>query len=155
MRTAAEWLDLARERAALPSDYAIAKHLGVTTQAVSKLRAGTIGLTEETATALAELADADPVTVYAEVKAARAKRTEQRAFWARVARGLAAGIILVISVGYGAPEVRAAGLWGGISACAGYTFYALARLWRRVRKRVRIVTFPTPRDGAARHLRPA
>lgn len=138
MRTAAEWLDLARDRAGLPSDYAVAKHLGITTQAVSKLRAGTIGFTEETATALAELAGADPVTVYAEVKATRAKRTEQRAFWARVARGLAAGIILLVSVGYSAPEARAAGAAatgaGGVGVCILRSW--LGR-WRRRRRRRR------------------
>lgn len=147
MYTVPEILDLARQHSGIPSDYALAKRLGVVRQTISLMRSGRLGLSEEHAEHLAELAGLDPLTVYAHAQATRAKRTTQRAFWARVARGLAAGIILVISVGSSAPEVRAAGLWGGISACAGYTFCAIARWWRRRRRAPRSalgVAFPTP-----------
>lgn len=100
MRTAAQWIDLARDRAHLPSDYAIAAELDVSRQLISMLRAGKASVGEHLAERLGELAGVDGGIVYAECKATRAKRTEIRQFWTRIARGLTAGLCVVISGGY-------------------------------------------------------
>lgn len=146
MYTVPEILDLARAHSGIPSDYALAKRLGVARQTISQMRSGALGLSEEHAEHLAELAGLDPLAVYANAQATRAKRTSQRAFWARVARGLAASVILLLSTAWSATDARAAGFSGGIWSCAGYTFCAIARWWRRRRRGRRIargVAFPT------------
>ncbi len=119
MRTSAEWLDRARERAQLPSDYAVAKALGVPRQIASQWRRGTLGMTEEQAEALARLAGAPAGQVYAEVKASRAKRTSARAFWERVARALAAVVVVAVGVPGVAP-VEAQGRAGSASQAMYY-----------------------------------
>lgn len=135
MRTQADFLDLARERAGLPSDYALAKNMGVSRQRVSQLRSGTTPLSPVQADALGQLCGIDGGIIYAEVKAVRAKRKEVRRFWERVARGLAAGMILTISATWPGGEARAVS-WE--TAAVQHVLYImrtwLARLVRRRRR---------------------
>lgn len=95
VRENAEFLDLARTRAGLKSDYQLAKRLGITRQYVSKMRAGIVPIPEHVAEELGDLTGIDGGVIYAEMMAARAKRTDARTFWERIARSLAAALAVV------------------------------------------------------------
>jgi len=94
--TNANWLDLARARAGLGSDYQLAQALGVTRQMVSKLRADAAPIPEPIADDLGRLCGVDGAVIYASCRAARAKRTDVRRFWERVARALQCALVLCV-----------------------------------------------------------
>lgn len=125
MRTAGEFIEEAK--ASGLTYYRIAKLLGVSNSHLLAIRHGTTPLTEAHAETLAELLELDAGLVYAEAKAARAKRTEVRAFWERVARSLAASLVLVLVGVFGhVPDARA-----GAAATAPVIHYAHRNRRRR------------------------
>ncbi|CAI8692867.1 MULTISPECIES: helix-turn-helix domain-containing protein [Burkholderia] len=83
MKTTGEWLDALKERLNLPSDYALAKELGVTRQAVSSWRNGHKTFTEEMCLQIAEKLDVSPFEVLATVKIEWIKDADRRAVWTR------------------------------------------------------------------------
>lgn len=77
------YLDEALERLKLPSDYALAAALGVTTQAIYKMRGGgAMGTT--TAAKIAEILELEPLKVIADVELERATGPEERELWKRI-----------------------------------------------------------------------
>lgn len=81
-----EILDLAKTRAGLPSDYALARRLGVTPQAVSSWRSSTRPRYPEVlhACLLAEICALDPMKVLADIemdKAEHYSRTNELSAW--------------------------------------------------------------------------
>lgn len=147
VRTNAEFLDLARERAGLTSDYQLAQRLGITRQYVSKIRAETVPIPEPVADQLGELIGIDGGVVYAEMMAARAKRTDVKVFWERVARSLAATLAAVfIGVSVGVPDASARAANG-----SGYTLCEVKARRRRIAGRWLSVLFRTraPAPGMA------
>ncbi|KVD37924.1 helix-turn-helix domain-containing protein [Burkholderia ubonensis] len=83
MKTTIDWLDAVKARLDLPSDYAAAKVLGVTRQAVSSWRNGHQPLPEEMCLKMAEILDVSPFEVLATVKIERIRDEERRAVWTR------------------------------------------------------------------------
>jgi len=135
MRDNAYFLDLARERAGLPSDYRLARALGISRQMVSKLRAGAVPVSEPIADELGRLCRVEGVVIYAQTQAARAKRTEVRAFWERVARGWGVGASACVLAG-----ALLAALPAPAGASVGALFdkvYILRSRWRRAWRRMR------------------
>ncbi|MBD1410261.1 DUF3693 domain-containing protein [Burkholderia contaminans] len=82
MKTTAQWLDALKERLGLPSDYAVAKALGVTRGAVSHYRTGRSAFDDVTAVRAAELLGMDPAVMLASVQYERAKNEDVREAWA-------------------------------------------------------------------------
>jgi transcriptional regulator with XRE-family HTH domain len=74
-----EYLDLARARAGLPSDYALAARLGVTRQAVSSWRSPTRPRYPEVLHGylIAQLCGADPLKVLADIEMDKAEHYEK------------------------------------------------------------------------------
>jgi transcriptional regulator with XRE-family HTH domain len=81
MRTTIQYLDALKKRLDLPSDYAAAKVLGVTRQAVSKYRNGQSVFDEATAARAAELLGIDPLEVISACKAESAPDAFMRKVW--------------------------------------------------------------------------
>lgn len=90
MKTTVEYLDAVRARLDLPSDYAAAKHLGVTRAAVSRYRQGGGAFDDTTALRVAYILDVDPLEVIAAANVERARDTVTRSLWEK-AWGKAAG----------------------------------------------------------------
>ncbi|MCX5545677.1 helix-turn-helix domain-containing protein, partial [Paraburkholderia sp. CNPSo 3076] len=81
MKSTEQYLDEVRERLELPSDYALAKALGLTRASVSSYR---VGRTLPDDLACARIADAigcDPMEIIAAINYQRAKNDEARALW--------------------------------------------------------------------------
>lgn len=86
MPTTAELLDRAKEKNRIPSDYALAKKLGVVRQRISQIRCGrAIALKDMSAIKLANLLDVEPGYVFASIAAEYAKSPEARDAWTRTA----------------------------------------------------------------------
>ncbi|MBN3781134.1 helix-turn-helix domain-containing protein [Burkholderia sp. Ac-20345] len=83
MKTTVEWLDAVKARLSLPSDYALAKELGVTRHAVSGWRNGHKTFNEEMCLQIAEILDVSPFEVLATVKIEWIKDADRRAVWTR------------------------------------------------------------------------
>lgn len=94
-RTTVEFLDAIKARHNIPSDYKLAKFIGVAQQTVSNYRVKGIGFDDELAIRVAELLEIDPGYVLACIHAERTKRPQVRDAWEKVARGLAASLAAV------------------------------------------------------------
>lgn len=90
MKTAADWLDDLKAAYNLPSDYAVAKMLGVNQSEISSARKGRRDLSEKQCFAIAELLDVNGVVVWASIKAAKSDIPKMRKDWQEVAEKLAA-----------------------------------------------------------------
>lgn len=146
MKTA-ELLDLARARADIPSDYRLAKILGVTSQTVSQWRSGRQYPDLLKVFQLAELAQLQTVSVAAELeldRAERAARPEQANAWRQVLEklgGIAAAVIVSVglggaSIGANPASARVSGE-GGPSSPSVDTRYTLCAKRRRKAARAR------------------
>jgi hypothetical protein len=87
-----DFLDLVKRRHNVPSDYALAKLLGVRHQTVSMYRTADSTLGDQTALRVAELLELRPEYVLACVAAERAQVPGVRSAWLRAAQTLAAGV---------------------------------------------------------------
>lgn len=76
-----EYLDEAKNRLGLPSDYALSKALGLTTSAISNYRAGRSRIDDDVALKLANLTGRNPLEVIAAANFERAKTPEMKAIW--------------------------------------------------------------------------
>jgi DNA-binding XRE family transcriptional regulator len=79
-----EVLDRLKAKLDLPSDYAIAKVLGVTRESVSQLRNGKTSMGIETAMKAGEILQIDGHAIYAQGQIERAKKPEIVEFWKSV-----------------------------------------------------------------------
>jgi plasmid maintenance system antidote protein VapI len=77
-----EYLDEAKSKLGLPSDYALSKALGLTTSAISNYRAGRSRIDDDVALKLANLTGRNPFEVIAAANLERAKSPEMKALWA-------------------------------------------------------------------------
>jgi predicted transcriptional regulator len=76
-----ELLDAVKARREITSDYALAKVLGITQQAVSSYRAGNSAISDDVALTVAEILQIHPLQVIAAANAERAKTPEQKERW--------------------------------------------------------------------------
>lgn len=74
-------LDRAKTRSNLPSDYALAKVLGIATGNLSNIRKGRNHPSNEEAVKLATLAGLDEMQVIAEIELRTAKTEKKKEFW--------------------------------------------------------------------------
>lgn len=140
----AQLLDLARERAGIPSDYRIAKLLSVAQQTVSNWRHGRAWPTLLQVFKLAEWAGIEPALAVAEIERYRTEcqgREEQASAWRQVLEklgGIAAAVI--VSVGLGGltgvanpASARVAGEHGGSSAAVDRSIHSARKRRRSTR----------------------
>ena len=85
METTRQLYERAKEAAGVPSDYAMAKVLGVTRAAASQYKHGTSTFDDERAAIVADLLKVEPGYVAACAHAERSKSAPTKAIWARVA----------------------------------------------------------------------
>ncbi|MBV8635554.1 MAG: helix-turn-helix domain-containing protein [Burkholderiaceae bacterium] len=76
-----DYLDEAKAKHGLPSDYALSKALGLTTSAISNYRAGRSRIDDDVALKLANLTGRNPLEVIAAANMERAKTPEMAAIW--------------------------------------------------------------------------
>jgi hypothetical protein len=76
-----EYLDAVKVKHGLPSDYALAKVIGVGHTTIIAYRGGRSAMGIETSLKVGELLGVDGHTVYADGQIERAKNAEQSAFW--------------------------------------------------------------------------
>ncbi|WP_156891605.1 hypothetical protein [Nevskia ramosa] len=112
MNASNELLDRIAKRHGLKSDYAIAKALSTSTSRISSYRTGRTQMDDDSAVQAAILAGEDPAIVIASIHCERAKTTEARALWERVAalargangvasRALSIGAVLTLGLLFG------------------------------------------------------
>lgn len=81
-----EWIDLAKSKNNIASDYGIAKRLGMTQSAVSKIRTGTGTLSDDYAVLVARLCGVDPYIVLIDQHQERTTNECVREAWERLGR---------------------------------------------------------------------
>jgi hypothetical protein len=84
VKTTVQYLDALKRRLDLPSDYAVAKVLGITRAAVSRYRQAGGAFDDLTAVRAAELLGLDPLEVIAASNAERARDDDARRVWERL-----------------------------------------------------------------------
>lgn len=91
MFSIAEFLDRAKARASIESDYRLAKVIGITHSGISSYRMGKTLPNESVIEQLCALSGDDPDLIAAQIQAARAKDAPARQMWNRIAMRLAGG----------------------------------------------------------------
>lgn len=111
MKTTCHFLDAVKTRHALPSDYALAKKLGITSQSITQYRNGRLLLSDSMAITVANLLEIDPAIVISSAHAERAKKPEERAIWEGIIErlgGVAAALVLGVGLVSAPPQAEAA-----------------------------------------------
>lgn len=85
MKTTEKYLEAAKKKLGIESDYELAKRLGIQRTAVSNYRTGRSVMDDYTAAKIAQALDINPLTVIATANAEREKVTERRTFWLKIA----------------------------------------------------------------------
>jgi transcriptional regulator with XRE-family HTH domain len=118
-----QFLDEVRTKLGLDSDNKLARELGIERARISAYRTGRRKLDPDAAVAVAKALGLPPEHVFAAVAAERAKRTEHRKIWERLAKyAKNLHVLAVVGViGAGAITPRPA---GGTSLNAGNIHYA-------------------------------
>lgn len=96
MFSIAEFLDRAKARALIVSDYQLAKLIGKNQNVITHYRHGRSLPNEETVQQICILSGDDPDLVMAQIQAARAKEGPARVMWSRIAARLAGGATTAI-----------------------------------------------------------
>ncbi len=110
MNTTLELLDAVKVRHSLPSDYKLAKVMGVTHSCISNYRSGRSTLDDSMVLKVADLLESDPAMILATVHAERAKRPEEKAVWQSIMErlgGAAACALLGVALSAPAPAEAA------------------------------------------------
>ena len=106
MRTK-DYLDLAKRVLGVASDYALAKRLGVSQQAISKMRRGRVVMSNSTAAAmvllLSELQLSKLLADLELERADRAKRADRRELWQRIRAAAALAVCAIGAATLGMP----------------------------------------------------
>lgn len=92
-----EYVDAVKSRLHITSDYAVAKALGVTKQAVSRYMKGTGYFDDYVAIRVAKLLEIEPLQVIADVNLQRAQNAEVRAVWAGLMEKISKGFDVLLS----------------------------------------------------------
>ncbi len=92
MASTLQYLDEAKRKLNVESDYALSKRLGCTTSAISNYRAGRSRMDDVMAVKVAEILERNPLELLASLNLERAKDEDVRRVWQ--------GILEIISVGF-------------------------------------------------------
>lgn len=84
MLTTIDWLNALKHKTKISSDYGIAKHLGMSKQAISKYVNKHDYLGPETAQKVADELGIDAAVIYASCHAERSKSDRDRAIWTKI-----------------------------------------------------------------------
>lgn len=141
--TTIEFLDAVRAKLGNVSDYKAAAALGVTRATVSSWRKGKTKIGDDQAPKFAEMLELPPEYVFATIAAERAKRTEHRRIWERLAKLAKSAHVLVALGLVSAGGMAPAPSHGSVSANDQYydkrrRRYArvdVERRWRPERRR--------------------
>jgi hypothetical protein len=123
METTNELLDQVKARHGLKSDYALAKHLGMSSERISKYRTRGGALAEDNALKVAQLLELNEGYVLACMEAERAHSEAAKRAWARLAdfvkhHGAAAALLLLVGVPALAPApAEAAPIKAAVAVC--------------------------------------
>lgn len=100
MKTTIDYLNEAKERLGIESDYKLAKWLELPRETVSGYRTGRRTIDDYAAVKIAEALNVPPIQIIAAANAEREKDDRKRSFWEQMARGATVGI-LALGVGGG------------------------------------------------------
>lgn len=126
-----EYLDAAKARMGIASDYELAKRLEIPRQSIPAIRAGERNVPLDVAFRLAITLELDPAAVVADLESQREKNEKRRSFWAgflsraAVVAALACTLAWSFSGTYGS-EAAAAG--GGVAISAAVFVWAAVRI---------------------------
>lgn len=95
--TTNEYLDAAKAKLGLPSDYALAKHLGLTHVTVMGYRNGRSALGIETAIKIGEILGIDSHIVYSDGQLERAKTPSAKEFWMGISEKFSLSFLNLLS----------------------------------------------------------
>ena len=93
-----EYCDAVKGAMGIESHYALAKGLGISKQAITRLYGGGV-FSPETAVKVAAILHLDPLIVIADCEMERAKAPAMRAVWERIAARAAAAVVVGIGIG--------------------------------------------------------
>lgn len=91
-----ELIDRYKTKMGIESDYAAAKMLRLTPNALSNYRNGVSHADDKTAVLLADALGLDPYRTIARINSERAKKPEDRAFWKRIAAAAALFVTIAL-----------------------------------------------------------
>lgn len=98
-----DFLDAVRARHNIPSDNKLAQFLGMTQGRVATYRTGRRKLDQDACVRIAKALELPPEHVFASIQAERAKRSEHRRIWERLARiaknAHVLALLMVLSIG--------------------------------------------------------
>lgn len=143
-----EFLDAVRVKLGLDSDNKLARELGIERARVSAYRCGRRKLDPDAAMAVAKALELPPEHVFAAVAAERAKRTEHRAIWERLA-SIARNAHVLAFVGFAALSSTPAPSPAAEVAAQECIFCQIGRRERRRRRRARRITRTAATAAAA------
>lgn len=123
--TPSEYLDAAKQRLSIESDYELAKRLEIHRQRVSSIRSGTLPIDNLTAFKLAITLELDPATVLADLESQREKDEKKRGFWTGFMRraAIVAALACTLAWSYSATFEDAARLLGGVAMAASAAYW--------------------------------
>jgi DNA-binding transcriptional regulator YdaS (Cro superfamily) len=125
------YLDQVKTKLALPSDYALAKALGLQLSTVSNYRTGRRHLDARAAWLVAEALGIDLAEVIAAVEKDRARSDNDRDFWGGQLRrlGVAAAVLCVAHMGAIPGDAHASTASAKVASVKGYTLrYIMMRI---------------------------
>ncbi|TAN46331.1 MAG: XRE family transcriptional regulator [Methylococcaceae bacterium] len=128
MKTTKEYLEAAKMALDLPSDYAAAKWLGVTVQAMSKYKHGERIIDDYAAARIAEALKISPWEVVAAANYEREKEPKKKEYWRNtLTRAMAASVMIfaVFSGGYDNAEASEREYAQSYINFTQYTLYAI------------------------------
>lgn len=94
------YMQKAKAKLGIQSDYALAQHLGLTRSAVSKLQLGKTSMGDETALKIADILQISRAVVLANAHAEREKNPEVAAVWQAMVEKFSMGFNALISAGF-------------------------------------------------------
>ncbi len=92
-----DYLAACKARLGIDSDYALAKALGITQQAVSSYRSGNSKINDDVALKVAEILQLHPLQVIAAANAERARTPEAKARWMGVMEKFSVSFLSLLS----------------------------------------------------------
>lgn len=132
--TPTEYLDAAKEKMGLSSDYELAKRLGIPNANLPGMRRGERNIPLDVAFKLAITLELDPAQVVADLEAQREKNPKRREFWSGFIQRAAVVAALVCTLGLsfsGLSETEAATLGG--AAVSAAALFCLLRVSHNLR----------------------
>lgn len=97
MKNTADFLDALRVKLDVPSDYALGAKLGMHRQQMSRYRTLQTTFDDEASMRIADILEIDPAFVVASMHAQRAKRSEEKKLWERIATSMA-GVTVILAL---------------------------------------------------------